>query len=83
MSLLMPSVLELAKNSLNSEIKKNLREVYICNDTLIYEFDSIHCKMFFDLQKEKIKAFWENSIYPHSFKQVDCKILMPKTRIKG
>lgn len=80
MSLFMPSVLELAKNSLNSEIKKNLKEVCICNDTLIYEFDSIHCKMFFDLQKERINMFWKNSIYLHSFKQVDCKILMPKIK---
>lgn len=73
----MPNILELAKNSLSREIRQNLRNVCVCNDTLIYEFDSIHCKMFFDLQKEKINAFWENSIYPHSFKQVDCKILMP------
>lgn len=82
MSLLMPNILDLARKSLTSEIRQNLKNAYVCKNTLVYEFSSIYCKMLFDSQKQSIKHFWEQTPYPHFFKEFECKILIPKGKEK-
>ena len=82
MSLLMPSILDLARKSLSSEVRQNLKNAYVCKDTLIYEFSSIYCKMIFDSQLQNISKFWEQSHYSHCFKHFECRILIPKVKDK-